>query len=190
MNIMMCLSTAFENWLRQLDRAGWLRYATPPANLWKGSRTDLRLVEILVALQKLMGFSNLYDKISPWLTLNRGRKKRKRKNIKTEEGGEWHWLYAIVLSSSKSIALKVPPTRVCVLEVTPIRLPRFTQSSSRNLVPAFLPSFIPSAYLKNAEAHNDRDNSPVTSTARSVAINVSLCVLKVQWLNNVSGNTI
>lgn len=77
------------------------------------------------------------------------------------------------------IGLKQPPTRACALDVTPIRLPRFTQPSSRNLVLAFLPSFIPSAYLRNAEAHNDRDKSPVTSAARSVAINVSLCVFKV-----------
>lgn len=75
--------------------------------------------------------------------------------------------------------LKEAPARACVLDVTPIRLPTFTQSSSRNLVLAFLPSFIPSAYLKHAEAHNDRDNSPVTSAAGSVAINVSLCVFKV-----------
>lgn len=77
------------------------------------------------------------------------------------------------------VGLKEPPTRACVLDVTPIRLPRFTQSSPRDLVLALFPSFIPSAYLKNAEAHNDRDNSPVTSAARSAAVNVSLCVLKV-----------
>lgn len=77
------------------------------------------------------------------------------------------------------IGLKEPPAQARVLDVTPIRLPRLTQSSSRNLVRAFLPSFIPSAYLKTTEAHNDKDNSAVTSTAHSVAINVSLRVFKV-----------
>lgn len=66
-----------------------------------------------------------------------------------------------------------------MLDLTPIRLLRFTQSSSRNLALEFLPSFIPSAYLKNAEAHNDRDNSPATSAARLVAVNVSLRVFQV-----------
>lgn len=148
MNIVVCLSIAFRNWLRQLDRDGWLRYATPPANLWKGSRTDPQLVEILGALLKLMGYSNFWHKIPSWLTLN-GEKTQE----KTEEEGERHWLCAVLLSSSKNVGrvgLKEPPTRACVLDVTPIHLPRFTQSSSRDLVLALFPSFIPSAYLKNA----------------------------------------
>lgn len=34
---------------------------TPPVNLWKGWRTDPQLVEILVVLMKLTGYSNLYN---------------------------------------------------------------------------------------------------------------------------------
>lgn len=75
------------------------------------------------------------------------------------------------------IGLKEPPTQR-LLGVTPIRLPRFAQTSSGSLALAFLPSSIPPAYLRSAEAHNDGDNSPVPCAARSADVNVSPCVLK------------
>lgn len=181
MNIMICLSTVFRNWLRQPDREGWLRCAAPPANLWKGWGTDPQRCK------------SQQRSWSQWVTLIYTisdppviHPERVQKRPQNSGAGERGWLCDVLLSCRGDVGhseLNEPSyTSVCSGCDTHLSFWVYTAiayKSCSGISSLFYSSSLFKKKKKKAKAYNDRDNSPVTSAAHSVAINVSLCVFKV-----------